>query len=282
MTLEINPVLRTIIPPLTTDEYRDLEESIRTEGCRDALVIWGETIVDGHNRYEICTKHCVPFNTVSKDFSDLEEAKTWIIRNQFGRRNLSAQQRCELALSLQDIIRAKAKERQQGGKGGVLLHQLVGEASAKGTTDRELAKIAGVSHSTIHQARVIKNEGTTEQKQRLNTGQASIHGVYHEIRHPDRVGGTAPEQKAPAPPVQVQPCQQGSDFRYPDAEHVRPDIQRFITVVKGFLGEMNNYRFLDYTAISSEEVSSCLFQIDIIMDELKEIKNLIAKRGYES
>jgi len=31
-----------------------LERSLLTEGCRDALVLWGDVLVDGHNRFGLC------------------------------------------------------------------------------------------------------------------------------------------------------------------------------------------------------------------------------------
>ena len=61
--LVIDSELSVLIPPLTPDEFTKLEDSILTEGCRDAIIVWGNVIVDGHNRYKICTKHGIPFGT---------------------------------------------------------------------------------------------------------------------------------------------------------------------------------------------------------------------------
>ena len=48
---------RNLIPPLQPDEHTRLEDSLKTEGNRDPIVIWKETklMLDGHNRYDICT-----------------------------------------------------------------------------------------------------------------------------------------------------------------------------------------------------------------------------------
>ena len=59
--LKIDPEFKALIPPLTPDERAGLEASILTEGCRDALIVWGDILIDGHNRYEICTKHNIPY-----------------------------------------------------------------------------------------------------------------------------------------------------------------------------------------------------------------------------
>jgi len=94
--LRIDPEFRALIPPLTDDEKRLLEQSIVAEGCRDPLVAWGDVLIDGHNRYEICTRRGVPFKVVRRDFTDRSEAREWIIRNQLGRRNLTPEQRAYL------------------------------------------------------------------------------------------------------------------------------------------------------------------------------------------
>ena len=64
MNITVNEELLAYIDPLTEDEKSALERSILAEGCRDALVLWGDVLVDGHNRYAICSKHGITFNTV--------------------------------------------------------------------------------------------------------------------------------------------------------------------------------------------------------------------------
>jgi len=87
---------KTFIPPLSTEEYEGLENSILSEGCRESLILWkngSDTIlIDGHNRYEICQKHQIAFSTKFLDFGSKEEAKLWMLTNQLGRRNLSKEQ----------------------------------------------------------------------------------------------------------------------------------------------------------------------------------------------
>lgn len=66
MNIVVNEELKAYIDPLTPEEHDALERSILAEGCRDALVLWGDVLVDGHNRYGICQKHGLPFQTVQK------------------------------------------------------------------------------------------------------------------------------------------------------------------------------------------------------------------------
>ena len=88
----IDEQFRTLIQPLTDDEFSRLEENILKEGIRDKLVVWNETLIDGHNRYRIATEHGLQYETVHKDFENREHALNWIINNQLGRRNLNPKQ----------------------------------------------------------------------------------------------------------------------------------------------------------------------------------------------
>jgi hypothetical protein len=110
MNIVINEELQKYIDPLTPNEYAALERSLLAEGCRDALVLWGEVLIDGHNRYEICSKYDLPFKTVQNDsFKSLEDVLLWMIDNQLGRRSVSDFQRGMLALRKRDIIAARTK-----------------------------------------------------------------------------------------------------------------------------------------------------------------------------
>ena len=87
--LKIDEEFRTIIPPLTAEEYGNLERSLRMEGCRDAIRVWNGVIVDGHNRYEICRRWNIPYNVIQISFTSREAAISWICLNQLSRRNLT-------------------------------------------------------------------------------------------------------------------------------------------------------------------------------------------------
>ena len=92
MKIVIDNEFRALIPPLSAEERAQLEANILADGCRDPLVVWGNTLIDGHNRHEICTKHGLPFKVVSRDFPDREAAMDWMDANQLGRRNITPDQ----------------------------------------------------------------------------------------------------------------------------------------------------------------------------------------------
>ncbi len=105
MSIVIDPSLQAYIDPLTQDEHDALERSLLAEGCRDALVLWGEVLVDGHNRYGICQKHQLPFQTVQNTrFQSIEDVHLWMIDQHLGRRSVSDFQRGVLALRKNRIV----------------------------------------------------------------------------------------------------------------------------------------------------------------------------------
>ena len=91
INLKIDPEFQNQIPPLTDDEYKQLEENILKEGkLLSPLIIWNNILVDGHNRYEIVQEHPeISFSTLPLPFESREEVLAWICKNQLGRRNLT-------------------------------------------------------------------------------------------------------------------------------------------------------------------------------------------------
>lgn len=95
INLKIDPEFQSQIPPLTDDEFKQLEENILKEGkLISPLIVWGNTLVDGHNRYAILQKHPeIYFSTMPLPFESREEVLAWICKNQLGRRNLTPEQK---------------------------------------------------------------------------------------------------------------------------------------------------------------------------------------------
>lgn len=198
MELQINEEFRRLIPALSTEELNGLEENVKREGCRDPLVVWNDTIIDGHNRYEICQKHNIEFQTVARNDLETElDVKLWMINNQFSRRNLSTETRLALAYRFKEFEAEKAKER-QGARNDLVesdtnIAQLVGKSEPSESENRgrgalgEIAKRAGVSHTTAEQYDAIQRKGTEEQKTEVAEGKASIKKVYNQIQRAERL-----------------------------------------------------------------------------------------------
>jgi len=199
MQIKIDPEFKKLIPPLSEEEFCQLEENIITDGCRDAIVLWQGIIIDGHNRHEICTENCIDFKTVEKEFESREDVIIWIINNQFGRRNIIPYIRGRLALRLKEEIAKKAKENQLSG-----LKQFKEEPEPEDSTvcqnsdkreeqkpapidtKKEVAKAAGISHDTISRIEKIEKQATPEVKKKLESGDLSINQAYNDIRSEEK------------------------------------------------------------------------------------------------
>ena len=157
INLKIDPEFQSQIPPLTDDEFKQLEENILKEGkLISPLIVWNNTLVDGHNRYAILQKHPeIYFSTMPLRFANREEALAWICKNQLGRRNLSPEQKRYL-LGKQYESEKKAEKifhgnqytlaKKSGGSHDDTHH------SGKKTCDR-IAEENGVSRASVLRAR---------------------------------------------------------------------------------------------------------------------------------
>lgn len=187
MNITIKSEFETLIPPLSPDEFQQLEENVLSEGIREPLIVWNGVLIDGHNRYRIAQKHGLPFRTSEMVFESENDAIIWIIKNQFGRRNLSKYDRSVLALRLKPAIAEKAKKNQ--------IRKSVSQNSVKQKpidTQRELAKIAGVSHDTIHKVEVIEAKADEDLKNKIRSGNTSINEAFTRVTLKDK----KPKQEA--------------------------------------------------------------------------------------
>lgn len=194
----IDQEFQSLIPPLSDDEYERLERSILAEGLREPIITWNGTIIDGHNRYNICDEHGIPFTQVEHEFPSRDAAKIWIIENQFGRRNLSPYDRSVLALQLEPLYAAEAERRlhmsQGRGKKGSQNSDNLNDNSEEGgksyhlRTDEQLAKLAGTSRDTIRKVKVIEteadkgNQTAIDARESVKSGEKSINRAYLEVR----------------------------------------------------------------------------------------------------
>lgn len=202
MELKIKEEFKKLIPPLTAEEFKQLETNCIDEGIRDAIVTWQGFIIDGHNRYKIATDWQLSFKTIEKAFDSEEAVKEWMIINQFGRRNLSNYQRTLLALELEEIFEKKAKQNlklaaEKTNTGSVnspkALDLFQEEQPEKKPieikpidTRKELSKIAGVGEQTISRVKVIEQKAAPEVKEKLSTGEISINQAYQDIKKEEK------------------------------------------------------------------------------------------------
>jgi hypothetical protein len=132
VTLVVEPLFRDFLPRLAQEEYDLLEADIRQRGVLDKVKVWRREncIVDGHHRYEIATKHGIPFEMEYLDFGDRTDVLFWMMRNQNSRRQLSWRARVAAAFkvlkesNIQDGITIDPPPHQVAKLSGVSIHNV--------------------------------------------------------------------------------------------------------------------------------------------------------------
>jgi hypothetical protein len=160
--LNIDTEFSKLIPPLSEEEFRQLEQNIISEGCRDPLFTWKGFIVDGHNRFTICSQHGIHFKTKRLSFESKNDAILWILENQLGRRNLSDAMRIELAMQ-------KAKLTPHNPENGTL------------NTRKVIAQNANVSEQTVQRYMKIRQIADPKTLSQLQNGEKKIGTIHREF-----------------------------------------------------------------------------------------------------
>ena len=180
MTLNIDQEYKALIPPLSAEEFAQLEANILRDGCTSPIVTWEETIIDGHNRYAICKKHDLPFKIITMEFDDRDAAMDWMDTNQLGRRNLSPVD-FKLALGRR-YNRTKKTKAEAGAIGGASKDQ---NDTCLENTAAKLAAQHGVSEATVKRAGKLAEavEAHPEIKEAIASGK-SIKEAMKEHEEP--------------------------------------------------------------------------------------------------
>ncbi|MCE3606227.1 hypothetical protein LXA47_21835 [Massilia sp. P8910] len=192
MNITINEELRSFIDPLTANEYAALERSLLAEGCRDALVLWNDVLIDGHNRYEICQKHNIEFKTVQNaTFATLDDVMLWMIDNHLARRSVSDYQRGVLALRKKDIVAARVAQRAAEPEPKAATQDAPDAPkvpeSPPWNTREDVAKAARVSSNTISQIERIQKAATPQLVEAVRSGTISINAAANVASLPESV-----------------------------------------------------------------------------------------------
>ena len=178
MNITVNEELRAYIDPLTPEEHAALERSLLAEGCRDALVLWGKVLVDGHNRHGICTRHGIPFHTVQNTrFTSLDDVHLWMIDQHLGRRSVSDFQRGVLALRKKDILTARVQPAPEAPSAAGSASVAEPRKPEAVPTRDAIAKAARISGATVTQIEKIQKFAAPELVAAVKAGTISINAA---------------------------------------------------------------------------------------------------------
>ena len=274
-----------MIPPLSTDEYTQLEENIVAEGIRDPLVVWevpnGDMILlDGHNRFEIAAKHGgIPFEVRKMHFTgnDRERAKAWMLKNQLGRRNLSEWQKFDLAKELEDTKKDEAKGR-QGTRTDIVPTLAPSDA---GKTRDKMADMVGVSHGTYDKMKYIDQHGSPELNKRVRDGEVTTNAAYIQLKLKEAPKPETPKEQREAaqqrhdevkssPVVSIDDVKQDKKDREFLGYRILMDVRNALNQISALFIKVNE-KEIDLSLLKSVERNS---RVELQMQIDRTISNL--------
>jgi hypothetical protein len=189
--LTIDSEFRSLIPPLSEEEFALLRQQVLDKGCLEPLYVWNDgddrsILLDGHNRHQICSENGVAFAVVEvPNLASREEAKLWILEHQAGRRNLNDDQR---AVVWNDIREARSRLTVAEKMRKARETKAVGPMSAESTdiepdktdTRKEIAAEAKLPESKLRQAQALKkaDPGLYE---KVRSGESSIRAARKSL-----------------------------------------------------------------------------------------------------
>ena len=141
--LIIDKEFKSLIPPLTPEEFNQLEQNCLSDGILESIKVWKDVIIDGHNRHEIASKNGLDFAVTELNFENRNDAIEWIILHQLGRRNLTEEQKAYLR------GRRYENEKLKQGTNNQFVKSEKGQNVPFQSTSEKLAEEYGVSDKTI-------------------------------------------------------------------------------------------------------------------------------------
>jgi N6-adenosine-specific RNA methylase IME4 len=185
--MKIKEEFKNLIPALSVEEFKQLEENCLAEGIRDAIITWHGYIIDGHNRYEIATKNELQYESIEKSFDSEDDVRIWMVNNQLGRRNLQDFVRGELMQTLEKLEKNKGVEvyKETVGRPKKELLSII-DNNLKHNTQKIVADKLGWSTGKKAQFDVVTKKAPEEVKAKLRTGEVSINQVYQDIKKEEK------------------------------------------------------------------------------------------------
>lgn len=294
--MTIDEEFQKLIPPLTDDEYRQLEENCIKEGIREAILVWDRgddlVIVDGHNRYQIARKNGLKWHYKEMHFESREAVKAWIRRNQLGRRNVDLLTKGELLEDIEKYEAQEAKKRQSlSGGDRKSAERKIGcgniSTSDSGKVRDKMGEMIGVSGRQYDRIKKINHEATPQVKQAVRDGKLSINQAYNttfpKVADPVKEAKERHEafqEKAKEDVVNFKDAMLDKYDQNIISHGFVRDLYRMGTAVKLFgLSHKKEEIEQQIAKLSEETIKNIIINIQAAIDELERTKKLLERRA---
>jgi ParB-like chromosome segregation protein Spo0J len=175
--LVINEKYKDLVPPLTTEEYNELKQSIKEKGLWVPIIINSQNVVlDGHHRFKICEELGIEARTLTRDFETDNHEALFVIDANLKRRHLNDFQKTELALKAKPILEEIAKINSSHRPSSKYL-----ELGGKGVS-QEIGKRSGVSHETVRKVEAVLESGDKDLIDKSRQGRLTINKAFGKVK----------------------------------------------------------------------------------------------------
>lgn len=279
---KIDPELQKVMPELREEEKEELEKSLLKDGFKGApIVVWGDIIIDGHNRYQICKENGIPFKVQELEFENKTEVIQWMIRAQLGRRNLNDAQRIKLVEEFRPILERQAKERQGARNSKTNLPPKLGEDKKinrhANEVTSQIAKLAGTGKENVRKAEKVLKSSREEIKDDMLSGKLSINAAHKELQRLEREGRAIenPESVNVSAMPNTEGINEGENNKSSDSKlkEVKQRCTGAITILQRDIDWMVNKEFFD--SDGDELTSKTRSELRTCIGKLKELANVL-------
>jgi hypothetical protein len=184
--------LKNLFPALNKEERGSLKSSIKERGVENAIEVWvfGSKIilVKGHNRLELCGELAEegierPVSVRFKRYKLKNEVITEMVKEQYGRRNMSYKEKIQTALKVYHSLSEEARKNlvisgQQRRKNFLTSEKPLIEKQIHST--KEAAEIAEISTDTMNKVIQVERKDPAKLLD-VFTGAKTINRAYLEV-----------------------------------------------------------------------------------------------------
>ena len=145
---------KDLFPPQDEAVRAILEEQLIRDGLKDPLTLWRNNLVDGYLRFELCNAHGIPIHTRDLEVPTENDAISWKIEYELGRRHLNSFQRAEVALRQKAYFVQKAAEN-RGKRTDIEPLTQKGQRFTPIDTARKIGELAQLGKNTINSVEYV-------------------------------------------------------------------------------------------------------------------------------
>lgn len=172
-----------VFPLLDDAALDEMAADIEAKGLLEPVVLTadGKTLVDGRNRYRACNRLNIEpnYRRLPADYTE-KQILDFIVSTNIQRRHLNPGQRAMVALELEPMYAAAAKEKERQRKSGeVTVADLPQSPPEQNKSREQAAKVVGASGRAVSQAKAVERDAP-DLAEKVKTGEMALDAADRE------------------------------------------------------------------------------------------------------